>query len=95
MHVADDGAVFVEEAVEQGALADVCLAYDGNGDALLYCLASFERLCEGLQAVGYGMGELLQLAAVGELKVFVVGEVKLQFEQRSEFQQLLAQLCQF
>ena len=89
--VAHDGSLFAYEGVEEGGLADVGLADDGYGHAVLDGIAYIERMGQAgddaLDLVGY-LGEF---ATVGKLEFFVVAEVELQLHERGEVEELVAQ----
>ena len=91
---ADDGALFVEQGVEEGGLAGVGLSDDADGDAAFQGVAEAEGGGEACDFRVDFVGEVLELAAVGKFEVFVVGEVEFEFEQRGEVQEAFAQLSQ-
>ena len=91
VNVADDGAVLVQQSVQQCRFSDVRLADDGHGDAFLQCLTGLERTDHLHQSVVDFTCQRGQFAAVGEFQVLVVREVEFQFQQRGQLQQLLAQ----
>ena len=91
LNVADDGAIFAKEGVEQGALAYVWCSDDGYGDAVFQGVTNLEGLCEASDVGIDGLRELQEFRAVGKFEVFVVAEVEFEFEQRGDFQQLFAQ----
>lgn len=50
LDVGDDGTFFTKEGIEKGGFADIGGTDDGNGDAVLEGLSSFERLGKLLDA---------------------------------------------
>lgn len=56
-------------------------ADDGYGDSFLHCLSGCEGVGEPLYAIVDLLGELCELVPGCELKVLMVGEVQLEFEQ--------------
>ena len=95
LDVGDDGTFFTEEGIEKGGFADIGGTDDGNGDAVLEGLSSFERLGKLLDASVDFLCQFKEFCAVGKFKVFVVGEVEFEFEKRGELQQLVTQFFQF
>ena len=91
--VRDHGPFFVEQAVEQCALADVRSSRDRYGDPLLDGIPERERIAQGVDMRPDPLHRLPQLRAVGEFDLFL-RKVEFQFEERSEFQQLFAQSFQ-
>ena len=83
MDVGNDGPLVVNELIEEGALAYVCLADDGDGYALLEGLSRFKGLCEIGDAGFYLLGECEEFGAVGKFEVFVVGEVEFELKEGS------------
>ena len=51
MDIRDDGFVFVQQGIEQGALAYVCFSDDSYGNALLNGISRLEGVGEGGDAV--------------------------------------------
>ena len=92
--VGDDGAVVAEQGIEQGALAAVRRADDGDGHAVADGVAQAEGVGKLAAVRAGGIEQRAQPRAVGELDV-LLAEVQLQFQQRRELQQLFAQLAQF
>ena len=91
--VGNQDALFVEQAVEQCALADVRSSRDRYGDPLLDGIPERERIAQGVDMRPDPLHRLPQLRAVGEFDLFL-RKVEFQFEERSEFQQLFAQSFQ-
>ena len=92
--VAHDGFVFIEQGVEQGGFAGVCLADDGHGDAVFQRIAQAEGVDEAGDGMLYLCGERDELGAVGKLQLLVVGKVQLQLDEGGDMQQLVAQGAQ-
>lgn len=79
MYIRDNGAVIANELVEQGALAYIRLTDNGNGDTLFDDLSGFETLSQTDDMTVNSFGYVKKLAPVGELQVFMVGEVEFKF----------------
>lgn len=90
MDVGDEGAVFLDEAVEQGRFAGVGLADDGGGDAVFDGVAEAERVGEALDDALDFAGQVGEFLAVGKLYL-LFAEVEFEFDERYEGEQLLAQ----
>ena len=88
--VGDEGAVFLDEAVEQGRFAGVGLADDGGGDAVFDGVAEAERVGEALDDALDFAGQVGEFLAVGKLYL-LFAEVEFEFDERYEGEQLLAQ----
>ena len=85
--VADDGAVVAQQGVEEGGFARIGTSDDGHRDATLEGVAHVERLPQCVDA-GAGLGDQREeLAAVGKLHI-LVAEVKLQFKECGEVDEL-------
>ena len=79
LYVADNGALLAEQGVEQGAFAYVGRSDDGYVDAVLEGVARMKGVGKtGDVGIGF-LSQRQQFRAVGELKVFVVGEVEFEF----------------
>ena len=95
VYVADQGTLLSEQGIEQGGLAGIRFADDGHGQSALECIAQLEGLAETVD-VAFGLrGQCKKFRAVGKFKVFVVGEVQLQFHERREVQKPFAECVQF
>lgn len=91
---ADDGTLFADKAVEQGALAHVGGADDGNGNALADSLSCGVAFYEVVDMIAQLLRELQEVRAGSELDVFVVGEVQFEFEKGGELQKLSVECCE-
>ena len=93
-NVRDDGPVVAEEGVEQGGLATVGGADDGDGNAFFHGVAGRETVRKAADA-GEEVGEQgVEAFAVGELDV-LFGKIELQFEEACKANQGFAQGVDF
>lgn len=90
--VADDGAFFAEQGVEEGGFAHVGLADDGDGEAVFDGVAGLEGVGEGTGFVFGFFDELPELCAVGKLEFFVVAEVEFELHEGGDVEEAVAQL---
>ena len=84
LNVADDGFLLAYKGIEQCGFAGVGLAHYRHRNTLLYGIAHAEAARKRRNFILYLMRKLLELSAVGELEVLVIGEVELQLHKRSE-----------
>ena len=89
-NVRDDGPVVAEEGVEQGGLAAVGGADNGDGDAFFHRVAGRETVREAADAGEEVAEQGVETFAVGELDVFF-GKIELEFEEAGETNQGFAQ----
>jgi len=62
MHIGDDGAIVFQESVEQGGFANVGLADNGDGDALLEGLSCLETTGKTGDVIVNSFGEFKKFA---------------------------------
>ena len=84
----------MEQGVEQGRFAGIGLPDDGYRYTAFQGIAQPEGIGQPGDGLRYFLGQRLELATVGKLQVFVVGEIQLQFEQRDHVEQFFAQAFQ-
>ena len=94
MYVAHYGFLLSHQGIEQGGFSCVCFSHNRHGHPSLDGIAHAERVCQLTDYVLHLGCQLLQFVSVGKLQFLVVREVYLQFQQRGECKQFLAQCCQ-
>ena len=92
--VGDDGPVVAEEGVEQGGLAAVGGADDGDGDAFFHGVAGRETVREAADTGEEVDEQGVEAFAVRELDVFL-GKIELEFEEAGEADECFAQGVDF
>ena len=88
-YLAHNGALFVEQGIEQSAFACIGLADNGYFDAVANDVAELERIYQLPGGSGHSGDEFVKAGAVGKLNIFLA-EVKLQLYECAEHDELLA-----
>ena len=88
--VGDDGALLVEQPVQQRRLAHVWSADNGHRQPVSERIAGGERGCQGVDASGDAVGQFAEACAVSKLQLLVIAKVQLQLHERGKFEQLCA-----
>lgn len=92
--IGNDGAVFAEKGVQEGALAGVGGADDDDGNTVFDDIAEAEGFHEGGNMPDGGLQEGVKFVSVGKCDIFFA-EVKLQFHKGNNMKHLRTHLGQF